>query len=323
MRGREISMQRTPPPVSRAGTPQAAPRPAPAPTRATVPPPPAAPERARTTPERILFTAAAIILVLGTQLPIATYVSPKSGFGYAIGIVGGVLILMQLLYALRKRLRAMRFLGSVAGWFQAHMMLGVVGPLCILIHCGFSLGATNSNIALVCMLLVAGSGIFGRYFYSKVHRGLYGRKASVAELQAKAQELRDRGTKLRMMPELMDRVSDEEQRIQSIAEWNGAMLIFAPVTIAVRFSGARGRLRRYARAAIKITATRYKPVANQRERFERAAFDYVQRRVNATREVVEFRIYERLFSVWHVLHVPLFVMLIAAGIVHVISVHVY
>ena len=321
MRGREISMQRTPPPVSRAG--QAAPRPAPAPTRATVPPPPAAPERARTTPELILFTAAAIILVLGTQLPIATYVSPKSGFGYAIGIVGGVLILMQLLYALRKRLRAMRFLGSVAGWFQAHMMLGVVGPLCILIHCGFSLGATNSNIALVCMLLVAGSGIFGRYFYSKVHRGLYGRKASLAELQAKAQELRDRGTKLRMMPELMDRVSDEEQRIQSIAEWNGAMLIFAPVTIAVRFSGARGRLRRYARAAIKITATRYKPVANQRERFERAAFDYVQRRVNATREVVEFRIYERLFSVWHVLHVPLFVMLIAAGIVHVISVHVY
>jgi len=28
-------------------------------------------------------------------------------------------------------------------------------------------------------------------------------------------------------------------------------------------------------------------------------------------------------SVWHVLHMPLFLMLIAAGIVHVISVHVY
>ena len=52
------------------------------------------------------------------------------------------------------------------------------------------------------------------------------------------------------------------------------MLILAPVTIAARFSGARGRLRRYVRAAIKITATRYKPVANQRERFERAAFDF-------------------------------------------------
>ena len=279
--------------------------------------------RTRLSPERVLFIAAAVILLLGSQLPVTTYLSPKSGLGYAIGIVGGVLILMQLLYALRKRVRSLRFVGTVAGWFQAHMMLGIVGPVCILIHCGFSLGATNSNIALFCMLTVAGSGIFGRYFYSKVHRGLYGRKASLAELQASAQDLRDRGTKLMMMPELMDRVTDEESRLLSIADWNGALLIFAPFAIASRNSTSRGRLRRYVRAAIRITATRYKPVALQRERFEKAAFEYVQRRMRATREVAEFRIYERLFSVWHVLHVPLFLMLIAAGIVHVISVHVY
>ncbi len=63
------------------------------------------------------------------------------------------------------------------------MMMGIIGPVCILIHCGFSLGATNSNIALFSMLTVAGSGIFGRYFYSKIHHGLYGRKATLAELQ--------------------------------------------------------------------------------------------------------------------------------------------
>jgi hypothetical protein len=34
-------------------------------------------------------------------------------------------------------------------------------------------------------------------------------------------------------------------------------------------------------------------------------------------------VYERLFSAWRVVHVPLFLILIAAGIVHVISVHVY
>src|SRR5581483_3238348 len=189
----------------------------------------------------------------------------------------------------------------VAGWFQAHMMLGIAGPVCILIHCGFSLGATNSNIALFSMLTVAGSGIFGRYFYSKVHRGLYGRKASLAELQASARDLRERGTKLLMMPELMDRIVEEERRLLAVGDWSSLALVAAPFAIAARYASSRGLLRRYARAAIRITATRHKAVATQRDRFERVAFDYVQRRMRATREVVEFRIYERLFSVWHVL----------------------
>ena len=279
--------------------------------------------RTRVSPERVLFIAAAAILLLGTQLPVTTYLSPKSGLGYAIGIVGGVMILLQLLYAVRKRLPALRGLGTVAGWFQAHMMLGIVGPVCILIHCGFSLGATNSNIALFSMLTVAGSGIFGRYFYSKVHHGLYGRKASLAELQASAHDLRERGTKLLMMPELMDRIVEEERRLLAVGNWRSVALVIAPFAVAARYASSRGLLRRYARAAIRITATRHRAVAAQRDRFERVAFDYVQRRMRATREVVEFRIYERLFSVWHVLHVPLFLMLIAAGIVHVISVHVY
>jgi hypothetical protein len=39
--------------------------------------------------------------------------------------------------------------------------------------------------------------------------------------------------------------------------------------------------------------------------------------------VAAFEAYERLFSLWHVLHLPLFFMLLIAGIVHVIAVNVY
>jgi hypothetical protein len=223
----------------------------------------------------------------------------------------------------RKRVRSLRWLGSVPRWFQTHMMMGIIGPVCILIHCGFSLGATNSNIALFSMLTVAGSGIFGRYFYSKIHHGLYGRKATLSELQETAAELRERSTKLLMMPELANLLEDEERRLLAVADWHPAGMMFAPAAIALRFSSGRSRLRRYVRAAIRVTAARHKAVAKQSDRFERVAFDYVSRRMKVTREVVEFRIYEKLFSVWHVLHMPLFLMLIAAGIVHVISVHVY
>src|SRR3984893_2594499 len=279
--------------------------------------------RSRFSTEQIIFVGAALVLIVGIELPLAHYLSPKSGLGYAIGIVGGTLILAQLLYAVRKRVRSLRWLGSVPGRFQTHMMMGIIGPVCILIHCGFSLGATNSNIALFSMLTVAGSGIFGRYFYSKIHHGLYGRKASLAELQERARELAERSTKILMMPELANLVEEQERRLLAVAEWGPARMLFAPAAIAYQYSNGRARLRRYVRAAIRVTAARHKAVAKQSDRFERVAFDYVSRRMKVTREVVEFVIYEKLVSVWNVLTMPLFLMLIAAGIVHVISVHVY
>ena len=79
----------------------------------------------------------------------------ESGIGYALGIIGGILMLLLLLYPLRKRARFMQRLGPVKWWFRSHMILGIVGPMCILFHCSFHLGALNSNVSLLCMTLVA------------------------------------------------------------------------------------------------------------------------------------------------------------------------
>jgi len=288
----------------------------PAPTRHAL-------ERTRFHPEKVIFVAAAVSLVLGSQMPLATYLSPKNGLGYVLGIVGGVMLLLQSLYAVRKRMPSLAFLGSVPAWFQWHILLGVIAPVVILIHCGFSLGATNSNIALFSMLLVAGSGIFGRYFYSKIHRGLNGRRSTFADLQRSAREIQERGSKLPMMPELVEHLDAQEKRLLQVGGWGGLGMVAAPFVLAVRHTSGERLLHRFARAAIQTAAERHKAVATQKGRFERVAFDYISRRLRATRELAEFRVYERLFSVWHVLHVPLFLILIAAGIVHVVAVHLY
>jgi hypothetical protein len=282
-----------------------------------------APVRTRSSAERMLLLVAALILILGSQMPLASYLSPKNGIGYALGIAGGVMLLLQSLYAIRKRMPSLAFLGGVPMWFQWHILLGTLAPVLILIHCGFSLGATNSNIALFSMLLVAGSGVVGRYFYVKIHRGLNGRRSTLAELQRSAEEIRERSSKLLMMPELVDRLDAEERRLLSVGAWGGLGIVAAPFVIPLRYGSSERLLHRYACAAIKMTAAKHKAVATQKERFERVAFDYISRRLRATREVAEFRVYERLFSVWHVLHVPLFLILIAAGIVHVVAVHLY
>ena len=279
------------------------------------------PDRSRYSAERILFVVAAVILAVGTQMPVASYLSPKSGIGYTFGIIGGVMLFLQSLYVLRKRLPSLGFPGSVSAWLHCHIQLGIVAPVLILIHCGFSLGATNSNIALMAMLLVAGSGLFGRYFHSKIHRG--GRRATLTELQRNALEVKERGSKLLTVIDVVDRIDAEEHRLLHVATWNGPGIVVAPFIIAARYAAARRLLCQYARSAINVCAARHKSVATQRERFEHVAFDYISRRLLATREVAEFRVYERLLSVWHWLHVPLFLILIAASIVHVVSVHVY
>ena len=33
--------------------------------------------------------------------------------------------------------------------------------------------------------------------------------------------------------------------------------------------------------------------------------------------------WERMFSAWHVLHVPLFFLLLVSGVIHVVAVHLY
>ncbi|HET9271084.1 MAG TPA: hypothetical protein VFO31_23070 [Vicinamibacterales bacterium] len=257
-------------------------------------------------------------IVAGFLLPTERYITPQDGFGYWLGIVGGSLMLALLIYPMRKRMPKLAVIGSVRFWFRTHMVLGVVGPLAILYHANFSLGATNSNVALVCMLIVAGSGLVGRYLYARIHHGLYGQKATLRELTADAESLRTHSGTLKVLPGLMDEVERAEREIA-----RPAPMVVRPVLAAIRERRESHRIRRLVRDAVAMAATRSSALQQERVRFTRTASDYVSARLRAARRVAEFEASERLFAIWHVLHMPLFVVLVIVGIVHVIAVNVY
>jgi hypothetical protein len=112
------------------------------------------------------------------------HLNPESGLGYWLGIAGASAMLLLLGYPLRKRMTSLKILGSVSGWFRILMSLGVIGPALILLHANFKLGSLNSNVALLAMLTVAGSGLVGRYLFSRIHPGLYRRRAQIGKLHA-------------------------------------------------------------------------------------------------------------------------------------------
>jgi hypothetical protein len=269
------------------------------------------------------LVALIVVLYLGWRIPTERYITPTRGLGYALGIIGGCLMLVLLLYSARKHFAWLRFLGPTPAWFRFHMVLGIVGPLCILFHANFHTGAANSNVALFSMLTVAGSGFIGRYLYAHVHHGLYGSKLELGELQAGAAGLRDMPRSVSFLPDLIARLETAEQRVLRAGPKLSLLGLIRPLFVAIAGFHARWRLHAYIRRELRVAARRSAVIAAEARRLRQSARAYVDRRLAATRRVAQFEGYERLFSLWHALHIPLIFMLIIAAIVHVIAVNVY
>lgn len=268
----------------------------------------------------ISYCSLMLLLYAGWQHRMERPLTAESGLGYALGIIGGSMMLVLILYPMRKNLRFMRNFGAVRHWFRIHMLLGVLGPVCILFHCGFHLGSLNSNVALTCMLLVAISGLIGRYFYSKLHYGLYGNRATLDELKGDASRIKKAlAPRLQFAPRILARLESFEQHIAapptSIA--SSAQHCF---TIAIDTWWTYFSLRSALHAGLRHATT---VDSRARRRLKRYLIWYIAAHLASVRKITAFHLYERLFALWHVLHFPLFLMLIVSGFVHVFAVHMY
>lgn len=270
-----------------------------------------------------LYGLVGLVLYLGWRNREDSYLIAESGDGYLLGIVGGTLMLLLLLYPLRKKARFMRGMGAIKHWFRAHMVFGVLGPVCVLFHANFQLGSVNSNFALACMLLVAGSGLVGRYFYTKIHYGLYGRRVTLEKLHSDAAVLKEKlAESVISTPQVMEPLNSQEAK--ALATSQGVLeSAFRLLTLGIRIRWSQLVIRRRIERFLKAEAHRRGWSAAQLRIRRNAADRFVTAHLAAVRRVAEFSFYERLFSLWHLLHLPLFLMMVAAGVIHVIAVHMY
>ena len=249
--------------------------------------------------------------------------TPESGVGYWLGIAGGSLMLLLLLYPLRKRIKGLRAIGTVGFWFRSHMILGVVGPVLVLWHANFRLGSINSNVALLAMLVVAVSGVVGRYLYSKIHLGLYGRKAEVREILADADALKEAiGVDLPVADRLVEQLSAFAQlgTVAPKSVLTGFLLVPA---VSVRASVIRMRLIADARRAIVVEGKRLGWSRKIRRRRLASVAELVTLHIAAVKKAAVFAFYERLFRLWHVFHLPLFFLLVIAATIHIFAAHFF
>lgn len=269
------------------------------------------------------YTLLSLLIVLGWLIRDYKLINPESGVGYWLGIVGGSAMLTLLLYPVRKRIRWLHRLGATRHWFRMHMVLGLIGPVLILYHCNFSLGSFNSQVALFCMLFVAGSGIVGRHFYSAIHRGLYGRRTNLRELQGElANSVEQCHGLAKLMPTLVDRLDQLSAELQGDSVRRslgiGRSLRWTFTHMIERWS-----LLRTARKDLQAARKTNPVVAKNYKRLYRSARRYVRDYTVLSGRIAQFSFYERLFGLWHVLHLPIFFMMILSALVHVLAVHMY
>lgn len=275
------------------------------------------------TADTLVYLLLAVLIWVTWRISLLGYFTPGDDLGYWLGVTGSVMMLLVLSYPLRKNFRFARGLGNIKGWFWLHVVLGVLGPLIILLHSNFQTNSMNAAVALYSMLLVAGSGVAGRFIFQRVNRGLHGEQSSLQDLLRRAGlDREDAHSRLAFAPAVEQRLKDFELR--ELEPRQGLLhLVRAVVWLPLL------QLRTYYQCVSELETLLTKMAASQKwsredlQRRRKGARKMVGRYLESIVRVAQFSSYSFLLSLWHVAHIPFVYVLILTALVHVYAVHAY
>ena len=223
---------------------------------------------------------------------------PAGRVGHGLGILGSAMVLLLLLYSLRKRARWMRRAGDLGVWLRYHIFLGVAGPVLITLHTAGKIGGLVS-ISYWSMAAVALSGVFGRYLYQQIPRNVLGESLSSAQIEQSNEELlvrltSEHGLSQEGLQEL------ESLALDPLARRSAPTALMMLPWLNLRLAR---RLQPWALAV---------GLAGKGEAREMARIWVLQ-----ARRLLLFHTIRDLFHYWHVFHKPFAVIMIVVMLIHV------
>lgn len=271
----------------------------------------------------LVYVAIASLVLLTWQISQMGLFKAGDDTGYWIGVTGGVMMVLLFSYPLRKHFAFTRNWGRMKWWFLVHMVLGVGGPTLILLHSTFHVGSLNAAVAMYSMIVVALSGVVGRFLYARVNRGLHNESATLQDLQTRAgldeEQARSR---LAFAPKVEERLSAFEQReMQAQPTWLTYLrqVAWLPIHQWLVYRECVAELRRELLTMAKRERWHKRDYAARKKNSSKLVNQYL----NAVVRVAQYKAYERLFSLWHVAHIPFVYLLVISAVVHVVAVHAY
>lgn len=110
-------------------------------------------------------------------------VQPASGslLNVGVGTLGLGSMILMLGYSVARRSAFLRDVARLSTWLHLHIFLGLQGVLLALFHCvplvyreGWPIVVNPGMLNLYAVLIVFGSGLFGRYLYARLPAALQG-----------------------------------------------------------------------------------------------------------------------------------------------------
>jgi hypothetical protein len=235
---------------------------------------------------------------------------PGKGIWRVLGWTGSAMMLVMMLYSVRKRVAAFGSLGSMRRWLSAHIFLGVMGPLLVTLHTTFKFHGIIAT-SFWCMIVTMVFGILGRYIYVQIPRGISGVELGVKEIEQAAADL-DRELGRYLSGDAIARILDGIASARTGKEPHPLLAFFLIVRADME---SRLRVRRLSASLKDLYPL---PIKTRQEvlRLLRKKAVLVRRRNLLSAS-------HRLLHYWHVFHVPLAAVMFLIMFVHIAVYYVF
>ena len=100
--------------------------------------------------------------------PAHAFLRPSGPWGHGVGIVATLAMMLNFLYAVRKRWSVLKGAGPIRGWLTFHQANGFMSPLFIAFHSAFQSNNVLATFTAGSLLVVVGTGMIGRFVFGLV-----------------------------------------------------------------------------------------------------------------------------------------------------------
>ncbi|MEK7713399.1 MAG: hypothetical protein AAB302_01515 [Deltaproteobacteria bacterium] len=230
---------------------------------------------------------------------------PSKGIWHILGWTGSAFMVTMMLYSVRKRFSMFAHWGALRHWLSAHIFLGIMGALLVTLHTTFKLGGIVAT-SFWSMIITVIFGILGRYIYIQIPQNVAGTDLQVNEINKMVEEvdnkLRERSGNVDVSP-LFKEIDVVDERVKDLNLFN-ALYLMVKTDIINRFKLLHIN---------KVLKTDYHLSRGIRKQIVL----FMSKKAALIRRKNFLSTSHRLLRYWHVLHVPLAIVMFIIMFLHV------
>jgi hypothetical protein len=241
---------------------------------------------------------------------------PSGAIGLRLGMIAFVLFLIVYIYPLRKLWPWLGRQGSARHWLDFHVLMGITAPVLVTFHSSFKFSGL-AGVAFWIMVIVALSGVVGRYIYAQIPRSLGFAEVSLKEAREQSEKLAEQLNSLGILSpkdvEALMRLPNSHQSEQMsvlIALWK--MMLF-DMEFPFRVWRLRQKMLWSHRKSMSLVGLR----RTQNAKLE-SAISTAREQIMLSKKILFLSKSHQLLHLWHMIHRPFSYSFAALASIHVI-----